>query len=203
MDKITTFTEYSKRAAETQMESCKGLDYLDLGFVGEVAGELCGELIAKSIRGDFTLKDRAYDVMDESGDACWFADRKCIAQGTSLTEVFGSDNINDVEKQMFLAAVDSGFDKLSDYEIGKALVFYSCSVVEFGQDIDTLSRNLQLFFAHLVVLLHRYGYTLIDAVNRNVEKLAKRKERGLIMGSGDHRGELPQEPDAPFCGCGD
>lgn len=203
MDKITTFTEYSKRAAETQMESCKGLDYLDLGFVGEVAGELCGELIAKSIRGDFTLKDRAYDVMGESGDACWFADRKCIAQGTSLAAMLWSDDIAEVDKQMLVAAAASDFDKLSDYEIGKALVFYSCSVVEFGQDIDTLSRNLQLFFAHMAVLLHRYGYTLLDAINHNIEKLAKRKERGLIQGSGDHRGELPQEPDAPFCGFGD
>jgi hypothetical protein len=50
MKKITTFSEYSRAAASTQMESCRGLDYLELGFVGEVCGELCGELIAKSIR---------------------------------------------------------------------------------------------------------------------------------------------------------
>lgn len=203
MNKITTFLEYSRAAASTQMESCKGLDYLDLGFVGEVAGELCGELIAKSIRGDFTLKDRAFDLMDESGDACWFADRKCVAQETTLAAMLWGDDIERVDEQLYMAAAASGFDKLSDYEIGKQLVFYSCSVITFGHEPDDLSRNLQLFFAHLVVLLHRYGYTLIDAVNRNVEKLAKRKERGMIQGSGDHRGELPQEPDAPFCGCGD
>lgn len=203
MNKITTFSEYSRAAASTQMESCKGLDYLDIGFVGEVAGELCGELIAKSIRGDFTLKDRAFDLIDESGDACCFADRKCVAQGTTLYVMLRGDDIERVDAQMYTAAAASGFDKLSDYEIGKQLVFYSCSVITFGHEPDALSRNLQLFFAHLVVMLHRYGYTLIDAVNRNVEKLAKRKKRGLIHGSGDHRGELPQEPDAPFCGCGD
>lgn len=187
MNKITTFSEYSRAAASTQMESCRGLDYLELGFVGEVCGELCGELIAKSIRGDFKLIDKAPEVRDESGDACWFADTTCVAHGTSLATMLWCDDIDKVDKQMWKSAVASGFDKLSDYEIGKQLAFYSCSVMAFGGDLDALSRNLQLFFAHLVVLLHRYGFTLLDAINCNVEKLAKRKERGLIMGSGDHR----------------
>ena len=188
MNKITTFSEYSRAAASTQMESCRGLDYLELGFVGEVCGELCGELIAKSIRGDFTLRDKAPEVRDESGDACWFADRVCIAHGTTLAEMLGEgENIVIAETVLLRAAVVSGFDKLSDYELGKQLAFYSCCVMAFGHELDDLRRNLQLFFAHLVVLLHRYGYTLLDAINRNVDKLAKRKERGLIMGSGDHR----------------
>ena len=187
MNKITTLSEYSRAAASTQMESCRGLDYLELGFVGEVCGELCGELIAKSIRGDFKLIDKAPDVRDECGDACWFADTTCVAHGTTLAKMLWCDDIDKVDKQMWKSAVASDFDKLSDYELGKQLAFYSCCVMAFGHELDDLRRNLQLFFAHLVVLLHRYGFTLLDAINCNVEKLAKRKERGLIMGSGDHR----------------
>ena len=190
MNKITTFSEYSRAAASTQMESCRGLDYLELGFVGEVCGELCGELIAKSIRGDFKLIDTAPEVRDESGDACWFADTTCVAHGTSLAEMLGEgDDIFIAETVLLRDAIASDFDKLSDYELGKQLAFYSCCVMAFGHELDDLRRNLQLFFAHLVVLLHRYGFTLLDAINCNVEKLAKRKERGMIQGSGDHREE--------------
>ena len=55
--RITTFTEYSARCEDVQMDSCRGLDYLDLGLCSETS-EITGDLIAKSIRGDFKLADR-------------------------------------------------------------------------------------------------------------------------------------------------
>ena len=185
---ITSFDEYSKRAAETQMESCKGLDYLELGLVGEVCGELCGEIIAKSIRGDFKLEDRAEDIRDESGDACWFADTICVAHYTTLSSILGYDDIRKFEHSM-LEISKQGYDKLSDYQLGKELAFHAVSIVTFGRDRARLKMNMELFFVHLITLLHRYGMTLLGAINRNVKKLAKRKELGLITGSGDHRGE--------------
>ena len=184
MNKITTFTEYSARCEEVQMDTCRGLDYLDLGLCSETS-EITGDLIAKSIRGDFKLSNKAPEIMHESGDACWFSDRECVARGTTLALMLLSDDIEEVDRASFSAGVASGFDKLSDAELARYLLFYATCIVMFGHNPEDLSRNLQLYFAHLVVLLHRYGYTLMDAINFNVNKLADRKAKNALMGSGE------------------
>ena len=166
------------------MDTCRGLDYLDLGLCSETS-EITGDLIAKSIRGDFKLTDKAPEIMHESGDACWFCDRECETRGTTLALMLLSDDIDKVDRASFSAGVASGFDKLSDAELARGLLFYANCIVAFGNDKDSLSRNMQLYFAHLTVLLHRYGYTLMDAINFNVDKLADRKAKNALMGSGE------------------
>ena len=182
---ITTFSEYSKRCEDVQMDSCRGLDYLDLGLCAETS-EITGGLIAKSIRGDFMLVDKAPEVMHESGDCCWFADRGCEARGASLALMLNEgDDIAVADKNLFEAGCASRFNDMSDAKIGKQLMFYAVAITSISDDIGSLLRNVQLYFAHLVVLLHRFGYTLVDAVNYNAVKLAERKIKNAIMGHGE------------------
>jgi NTP pyrophosphatase (non-canonical NTP hydrolase) len=39
----------------------------------------------------------------------------------------------------------------------------------------------------LVAICHDFGFSLADAAQANVDKLASRKERGTLQGSGDNR----------------
>lgn len=54
-------------------------------------------------------------------------------------------------------------------------------------DKDALLSELGDPLWYLASLADDLGYTLQDVVDRNVEKLTSRKERGVIKGSGDNR----------------
>lgn len=174
MDKIITFSEYSKRAAETQMESCKNEDYLRLGLISEV-GELCA-IFKRSIRGDFNLENKRQDILLELGDICWYLDRyeAMVATTFGWRRVWGLP-----------------------LNIGTWIEW----TYELSSEASLLRGPSAYCWNCVTIIAYHFNFTIWDVLTANVEKLSKRKERGLIQGSGDHRGERPKEPDAPFCGC--
>jgi len=50
-----------------------------------------------------------------------------------------------------------------------------------------LKKELGDILWYLAVLAHEFGLTLEDIAKLNLEKLASRKERGVITGNGDNR----------------
>jgi hypothetical protein len=180
MDKITTFTEYSKRAAETQMESCKNEEYLRLGLISEV-GKLCA-IFKRAIRGDFKLEDKRQDILLKLGNICWYLDRIEALKGLLFEwrhEWGISPNISMATDRLFESATDWLFELASDAAFNSPSAYcWNC----------------------VTLIAYLFGFSIWDVLNANVEKLAKRKELGLIQGSGDHR-ECDQESDAPYCGC--
>jgi|SRR6478609_2798676 len=54
-------------------------------------------------------------------------------------------------------------------------------------DRDALLSELGDPLWYIASLADDLGYTLQDVVDRNVEKLTSRKERGVVKGSGDNR----------------
>ena len=209
MDKITTFTEYSKRAAETQMESCKNEDYLRFGLISEV-GELCA-IFKRAIRGDFKLEDKRQDVLLELGDICWYLDR--LYAQTHGKGIYRSGRIEDMEI-IYKTPNENWIDAFRGAKEFQPSCNLLCEAAFRCVRVDKTVNGVLFYhnrraiasrqtfmgmFFEVSKLANEFGYTLPDVLTANVEKLAKRKERGLIMGSGDHRGE----PDAPFCGCGD
>lgn len=54
-------------------------------------------------------------------------------------------------------------------------------------DKDALLSELGDPLWYIVSLADDLGYTLQDVVDRNVEKLSSRKDRGVLKGSGDNR----------------
>lgn len=154
MNKITTFEEYSRAAASTQMESCKNEDYLRFGLMSEV-GELCA-IFKRAIRGDFKLEDKRADILLELGDICWYLDRYRDWRGANI-------EIGIIEEHYHYSH------------------YVSELVLEAAQGH---THNAMFNVCHIA---DYFGFTIWDVLTANVEKLAKRKERGLIMGSGDHR----------------
>ena len=177
MNKITTFSEYSRAAASTQMESCKNEDYLRFGLISEV-GELCA-IFKRAIRGDFKLEDKREDILLELGDICWYLDRLNAMQPNP-------DGLG-FNQFIFYADVNSDFEA-DCKEWDKSL----CTIKNVMHDVVAMLDNPSLFdfvciFSHIGSIADKFGFTIWDVLTANVEKLAKRKERGLIMGSGDHR----------------
>lgn len=54
-------------------------------------------------------------------------------------------------------------------------------------DVDDIKKELGDVVWYVAVLAEYLGISLDDVVTTNVEKLASRKQRGLIGGSGDNR----------------
>lgn len=152
MKQITSFEEYSKHAAETQLDSCKNEDYLRLGLISEI-GELAA-IFKRAIRGDFKLEDKRHDILLELGDICWYLDRYADYAGIGVT--YQACRFQDFDDAVWIAdmfnnpSIENGFE-----------------VVE--------------------QIAHNHGFTIWDVLTANVEKLANRKDRGVITGTGDHR----------------
>ena len=190
MTKITTFSEYSKRAAETQMESCKNEDYLRLGLISEV-GELAA-IFKRAIRGDFKLEDKQEDIILELGDICWYLERlyylyynRSVFINWNRDEGFIWESCrvrhrSVVHPEWKMPQLLASVTKI--YNIPESLS------VRNGQYPSRTKRKAFVnTFSDIAILSNAFGFTIWDVLTANIEKLAKRKAQGQIIGSGDHR----------------
>lgn len=58
---------------------------------------------------------------------------------------------------------------------------------EGNTDYDVLTKELGDVMWYVARLAHRYGLKLDNIANTNIAKLQDRKNRGVILGSGDNR----------------
>ena len=172
MNKITTFEEYSRAAASTQMESCKNEDYLRFGLMSEV-GELCA-IFKRAIRGDFKLEDKRADILLELGDICWYLDRYYEQKYSRPFKLHGNFDYG------VMGAVGGSYNIEMDVVQLMGLCNGIINHIAFPRKFRDCFLTIERISQH-------FNYSFGDVLTANVEKLAKRKERGLIMGSGDHR----------------
>lgn len=66
-------------------------------------------------------------------------------------------------------------------------IYRDCDGVAFRDDEDQIAKELGDVLWYVATMAHEIGYRLEDIAQMNVEKLASRKERGAIKGSGDDR----------------
>lgn len=186
MDKITTFSEYSKHAASTQLDSCKNAEYLCYGLMSEV-GELCG-LFQKARRGDFNLTDKLDNFRKEIGDCFWNLDRyvNFTFDGVDISYVTVFDNLDLF--QLRLGVCDTDPRKPMNDLIDAASKLHTWALEYNGsvspRDLQGLSLSIVRSLARLASSL---GLSLSDILTTNAQKLADRKARGVIQGNGDNR----------------
>lgn len=177
---MNTFSEYTQLAERTMMDSCRCAEYLDSGLIAEV-GELCG-LYAKSVRGDYDLMERSRDVLKEAGDCCLFVAMKVMASNYELSDVIEIGNLEAFNSHAMLCF--HAEKSLSDLFENVAL--NAIFVVELAYDKKSFHRHVTMFFAALSALLGRFGYTLAEAMDANIEKLTNRKELGNLAYANRH-----------------
>lgn len=68
----------------------------------------------------------------------------------------------------------------------KKIVAYKGGKVS-DEDLDELAKELGDVVWYIAVLAHSLGLSLEEVMQRNISKLASRKERGVITGEGDNR----------------
>jgi NTP pyrophosphatase (non-canonical NTP hydrolase) len=139
--------------------------YMVLGLVGEVA-EAPG----------------TQELIDETGDALWYAEALCSFFGTTLSKVVthrdGRPLIHHLGKISELAKKDAWHGKPADR--GKVLY------------------HLGAVVSHLDRIAERSGFTLEEAMEANIIKLEKRYPRGFVQGGGIR--EKPVAQLAPAVG---
>lgn len=168
-----TFAEYQRRAGETQTESARSAEYLIPGLIAE-AGEIMGAY-AKMIRDHGgQLTDAARELFKkEAGDVCWFIFREAERAGFSIAD--WDTGVSDQTMPL---------DELCR-KLVHATLAYEASWR--GDILGTSYFWLNYAWFRTKQIIRACGLTVDEVLLANLEKLADRKQRGVIGGSGDER----------------
>lgn len=176
-----TLNEYQLKARETATYPKEYADeYLDLGLNGEV-GEVCDK-VKKLIRDNGISPyvteptkiplDKREDIALELGDLCWYIANYYYEQDICLGN------------RITLHADDELVSEIDDCK--QTCVHLTAAVFELVEDIK--ENNFTDAMNCIGCIAQKFlGFKLSYVLERNIEKLASRKERGVINGSGDNR----------------
>lgn len=163
------WAKYQEKAWTTCLPSSQNMEYLSNAFIAE-AGEVAG-VAAKKIRGDYNDDPEKHKqlLMGEVGDCLWFL--------FSIRTFLKKQPVLDI----WTVSV-SWYANIEIYLMSDAVQYLMCT------DDDTEFDNLFCdILDKLNAIAEHQGFTLEEAAEYNLEKLAKRYANNLIMGSGDFR----------------
>lgn len=186
--------EYQEKAHSTAIyltiDNTKML-YPALGIVGE-----CGEVaekIKKLIRDSNwnMTPERKTAIAQELGDCCWYLANICCDTNLDLNMMYkmrGASMIHQIRKLMLPRlilhmnrhAIALATD-LEDWHYR-----YGCKLNEKDRYIE-IPQHLSHIITCIEEIAHRCDFTLENICTMNVVKLAERKKKGIIKGSGDNR----------------
>ena len=183
---MRTFREYQFKALETLKDSANNAPYAILGMIGE-AGEIANK-VKKIIRDDGgkPTGERKAAIFGELGDVFWYVAIYCYVFALDIDKIMGYRTID-------MLAEDG---KYNISGINSATVFLNINVgkvAEHGFDIkrevSDHERNEALcrIIMYIAIIAKMCGYSLMEVLQHNIEKLADRKKRNAIGGSGDNR----------------
>lgn len=165
-------SEYQTKALETALPSALTPEYLVPGLVAEV-GELLG-VQAKSVRDGWSDERTKAALVKEYGDVAWFT-------AVILHEY---REIRTLNEPSFIYAGDTSLGIMS-FISDRASRILEGYVDEWESEVLDGANSLWL-------MLKKYsskvtGSTFDEVLETNLTKLAGRKQRNVIGGSGDNR----------------
>lgn len=183
---MKTFRDYQIKALETLTDSANNIPYATLGMIGE-AGEIANK-VKKIIRDDGgkPTKERKATIFGELGDVCWYVAIYCYVFALDIDKIMGYQTID--------ALAEDG--KYDIFGINLATVLLNINVgkvAAYGfdakQQVSDHERNEALcrIILYIDIIAKMCGYSLMEVLQHNIEKLADRKKRNVIGGSGDNR----------------
>ena len=167
MKKATAKT-YQELAMSTCLPSAKNWGYAIYGLDSEyheLNAKISGAQ-AKEIRdgADFNKEKAIKGIADEVGDCYWFIALICELRGLRFEDIF----------------------RVSPLRF--AFRFFKASFRDMGILRAIINA---IMIRRWIVYLRKFcevnKFDILDILQRNVEKLASRKERGVLKGSGDDR----------------
>jgi NTP pyrophosphatase (non-canonical NTP hydrolase) len=204
MSKPITFVQYHKKAQKTAIYPKEvGLQYCAIKLDGEV-GET-NELIGKAYRDDgghFT-PERLAAIKKEIGDCAWYLAGMCENLGFNMREIakvytqrlyhlttfenFQKRNIKSVCYPKQKGVLDIGL-KMA-YHAGRVawFVYYQADCKLYGDEWDKMTFELGSILTCLSAICDQLDLSLDAVAKANLRKLAIRKKKGLLGGSGSDR----------------
>lgn len=172
-NKSMKLIDYQKAALSTAIfPTEKAFEYLTLGLVGEVA-ELLAEETHPMTALDATMK--------ELGDVLWYA----VVLRHHVVGLYGEeysvDNIpytDDYSDAVVVMSTSAGL-----------IANKAKKVIRDGRafDPDWVDSMITKILSACKTTAEEYDASIEEIMQANIDKLASRKERGMIQGSGDHR----------------
>ena len=170
--------DYQEKAWRTCLPSCQNWEYLCAGLASEV-GEVMDK-IKKKIRGDYDDCPEKYieGLKGEISDCAWYFYSMMTFKGIKIS----SKTLEDIQGAYREECDISHYRIVSDL-LGYANT-YCLNFGYFSSSGEMVFPELLYSLAHLATAL---GFTLEDAAEYNIQKLAKRYSEDKIMGAGDYR----------------
>lgn len=165
------FEDYQEKALETALETALTEGYLVPGLIAEL-GEVLS-LFAKNTRdgGDLDLDALAKEI----GDCYWFI----AVCGEHFDHYLSFDTIGDIYQS------EDKFDSTTPQVAVYAMIYGAVEeAAKFNEFSDDLLRGI---LEGLSILEYKFGLDRDNVLQMNLDKLASRKERGVLGGSGDNR----------------
>lgn len=175
----TTYENYLPSALETALPSSLTLGYIIPGLIAEL-GELYG-VQAKAIRDDYSGEETRTRLVAEYGDVAWFA-----ALLVHLTE----DRLPSHSKEYRVIPPAPELDALGSLLTRAAEFTHSAwDQRHVGPHATAwMAIRAQLLWSALEQYSERVtGAPFSEVLAYNIVKLADRKRRGVLSGSGDAR----------------
>lgn len=188
-----TLNAYQVAAMSTALPTSLNMAYMAYGLVNEI-GEL-QEKLASNTPGILTSEE----TLKELGDVLWYIAGVSQIRGWKLSEVVLDDTTDiaiseyAVGKESEVLASESGQESCIKLSIGLTIAAGNlCGALkkeirDNTHKPDVEKEALRRIFQISVMLAKVMGSTLEHVAIANIEKLASRKARGVIGGSGDNR----------------
>lgn len=188
-----TLNGYQSAAMSTALPASLNLAYMAYGLVNEI-GELQEKIISES-----SGTTSSEDTLKELGDVLWYIAGVSHIRGWKLSEVMTGDiadiTVNEYEANELakISDYDSRLDSNAILSIGLTIAAGNlCGALkkeirDNAHKPDVEKEALRRIFQISVMLAKVMNSTLEHVAIANIEKLASRKARGVIGGSGDNR----------------
>lgn len=139
-----------------------------LGIIGEL-GE-CVDKYKKYLRGDYGTDEQAFkkDLMLELGDVYYYVTVACYEN--DILEV------HDAFKE-YKIKLNDYYDTTTDILVNSSML---ATESVYNDDTESIFYNIS-------GIIKCFNLDIDTILNMNIEKLASRKKRGVINGSGDNR----------------
>lgn len=175
-----TFKEYAEKAITTRVYSPKvALPYVVLGLCGET-GEFFEKLAEEKVDSELAKK--------EIGDVLWYCAAICVELKLPMLDWPITTPLAQIEGLLITANMGAVAEQMKKYLRDDWKEDEEVDLPEERKEkIRTALEYLLSSFQAMAVTCFNEDLSSIAAAN--IEKLAKRKENGMLHGSGDTRGE--------------
>tara|TARA_Y100000034_G_scaffold136841_1_gene216282 strand:+ start:6493 stop:6996 length:504 start_codon:yes stop_codon:yes gene_type:complete len=165
--------EYSQKALTTAIYPNRGnnLPYTILGLIEELM----------EFEEKMSEDSGKEDLIKEAGDVLWYMNAACFELKHEISEI---DTISQCRVE---------FDEIN---VSKEIMTLAGKTKKFIRDDEGKIENEKLksllgsfvnILNHIRVAADLYDFTIEEVMEKNIDKLFSRKERGVLKGSGDNR----------------